>query len=141
MTSEHQTRTTMAASPAAWIGAQLGCTLWIVLMGLDVQARTGSAVGGTILTMGLVANVFGYSLWRRRLTLGPARATLWLILDCGLAALLSLGILDLAGISFFDLGYLPEPEGAHGFFLGFVGAGYPLLLVYPLLAWQALRAR
>ena len=69
VTGSQVTSSTMAGSPGAWIGAQLGCTLWIVLMGLDVQARTGSAVGGTVLTMGLVANVFGYSLWRRRLTL------------------------------------------------------------------------
>lgn len=81
-----------------WFGSQIGATLWLVLLGgvLLVQSRP---VGGFLVVCGVMPNLIGLALWRRRQSISPYPAIQILVAVCGfgaLAAMLGLRVVGLA---------------------------------------------
>jgi len=125
-----------APPPAAgryWVGAQVGCTLGLGLLGLDVHTR-GHEVGESVLTLAVTANVLGWIFWKRRERTGWRGALIRLVVVTGIASLLGLLMIDLAGLSFFELGYLRAPRAWPRWVLEVLGGGYFLILAYPIAA-------
>ncbi len=54
-----------AWSPGGWFGAQLGCTLWLLILGL-VLLRKDALVAWVCVSSFLVLNALGLYLWRVR---------------------------------------------------------------------------
>jgi len=131
--TRERARSTEARS---WVGALLGCTLWIALLGLDVQRRAHPGVGGALVALAAVGAVFGWAQWKRRGRLGRRRALRRAVAGAGLVAFLALLMLDVAGPSFFELGYVPEPKQGPEGLRSALGAGYPVLVVYVLVVWR-----
>ncbi|MBW2232959.1 MAG: hypothetical protein JRH17_21440 [Deltaproteobacteria bacterium] len=80
-----------------WFGSQLGATLWLVLLGALLLAQS-KAVGGLVVLFGLVPNLIGLALWRRRHSLSPYPAVQGLIATCGLSALLAMLCIRTVGL-------------------------------------------
>jgi len=72
-----------------WFGGQIGGTLWLILLGCALLSQ-GHLVGAVALAFGLLSNVLGLLLWRRRRTLSPYPAIQILVGFCGLSGLISL---------------------------------------------------
>ncbi|MCP5055669.1 MAG: hypothetical protein GY937_02970 [bacterium] len=72
-----------------WFGSQVGATLWLVLLGgvLLVQSQP---VGGLVVLCGVVPNLIGLALWRRRQSISPYAAIQILIAVCGCGALVAM---------------------------------------------------
>ena len=104
-----------------WLGAQLGSTLWLAILGVALLPRDAVA-GAVALACFAIPNVAGWVLWRRRARLDARRALLGLMTIIALCALAGTVAVDLRGID-----RLPG-TGNVG-----VGALYWALLVYPLV--------
>jgi hypothetical protein len=76
-----------------WFGAQLGGTLWLLLLGLILLPKDTLAAAG-VLACFVAANVVGFSLWRLRDRILPYPALQWMIAACGVASLVALAFLD-----------------------------------------------
>lgn len=100
-----------------WFGGQVGATLWLVLLGALLFAQ-GRAVGAEVLVLGLLPNVLGIALWRRRAEWAPYPAIQALVITSGVCALLAFVRIHAAGGLSSERGL-----GDGGF-----------LLVYPALA-------
>jgi hypothetical protein len=112
-------------SRGGWFGGQLGATLWLVLLGVALLARS-QPVGIVLVVLGLVPNAVGLALWRRRDTLPPYPAVQILLAVCGVSAGLALLGVALAGLP-------PSSAGPPSAWL---------LLMYPgLMAFLHLRER
>lgn len=72
-----------------WFGGQVGATLWLIVLGILLLFKSQS-VGGVIVALGVIPNLLGLALWRRRHSLAPYPAIQILIAACGVAALLAL---------------------------------------------------
>jgi hypothetical protein len=75
MTTDGNTpRSAFSWNAGGWFGAQIGCTLWLLILGLVIVPKdslaAGACVGGFV-----VLNAWGLYLWRRREQL-PAYAGL-----------------------------------------------------------------
>ncbi|MCP3985209.1 MAG: hypothetical protein GY723_12540 [bacterium] len=98
---EHQGRRGLGAfqwNRGGWFGSQLGATLWLILLGglLLAQSRP---VGGLVVLCGLIPNLIGLALWRRRSSVSPYPAIQILIAVCGLGALVAMLGLRLFSLS------------------------------------------
>ncbi len=82
-----------------WFGAQIGATLWLVLMGGLVAARHSVPSGLAVLGLGLAPNVIGWWLWHRRETLAPYPAIQMLVAVCGVAAAAAVLVLGRVGVA------------------------------------------
>jgi len=90
-----------------WFGAQLGSTLWLVLLGALLLIQSKPA-GGLVVLFGLLPNLLGCVLWRRRHTLSPYPAIQVLIASCGVCALLGWASIWAGGIPASSSG-MPGP--------------------------------
>jgi len=81
-----------------WFGAQLGMTLWIVILGAVLLAGS-QPVGGWLIALSVLANGVGWWLWTRRETLAPYPAIQALIATGGLCAVLSIICLASSGVA------------------------------------------
>ena len=59
---------TFSWNAGGWFGSQVGCTLWLLILGLVLLPKdplaAGSCIGGFV-----VLNAWGFFLWRRQATL------------------------------------------------------------------------
>lgn len=80
-----------------WFGSQIGATLWLVLLGgvFLVQSRP---VGALLVLCGVVPNLLGFALWRRRHSVSPYPAIQILIAVCGVGALVGMLALRIVGL-------------------------------------------
>jgi len=81
-----------------WFGGQVGATLWLILLG-GLLVATDRVGGWAVLSLGLLPNVVGCLMWRRRQRLSPYRALQELIALAGLCALVSMLILMRSDVS------------------------------------------
>ena len=81
-----------------WFGSQLGATLWLVLLGSVLLAQS-RWVGGLVVLFGLIPNLVGLLIWRRRHSVSPYPAIQALLAVCGLAALCAMLSIRAAGIA------------------------------------------
>jgi len=79
-----------------WFGAQLGCTIWILVSAVVVMPRD-PVTGLTTLALFLTANAFGTVLWMRRDRFDAYHAFQLLIPLAGLCSLAATWILDRFG--------------------------------------------
>ncbi len=86
-----------------WFGAQIGSTLWLVIPGFVLLSQS-KPVGGLVVFFGVIANLVGLALWRRRNTVPPYPAVQVLIAACGVAALAAILSLLAADLSLPDEG-------------------------------------
>ncbi len=106
-----------------WFGGQIGATLWLVLLGCLSMAQ-GRLAGAAVLALGLLPNLVGLLLWRRRHRLPPYPAVQLLFATAGISALVSMLVLLHSGVS---LSSLQLPSG-----LWFLGIYPGLMLVFYL---------
>ena len=99
---------------SGWFGGQAGATSWLVLLGCLLLVQ-GELVGVVALALGLLSNVLGLLLWRRRQTMPPYPALQILLGVTGLSAAVSLAAISVAGSSFS------------------ASSGFWFLLLYPAL--------
>ncbi len=113
-----------------WFGAQLGGTLWLLLLGLLLLSQ-GDPAGFGPLGLALTANGVGLLLWRRRDRIAPHPGLQLLVTVCGVAAAGGIASLVLWG----------ETPPAEGFAAGWFLLVYPsLMLVFLLQERQARRS-
>ena len=132
----HDSRKPIDLTPSQWFGAQLGMTLWLLLLGIAAGIGIDWKIGGAHALLFLVANLLGFVLWKAQGQFGPARSFGLFTLGCGSLAFAAFLALDAAG----HLALLEEPMFG-GSLVGWIGV-YPFLLVYPLvglLLWRKYR--
>ena len=106
-------------SRGAWFGAQVGATIWLVLLGVLMLAQ-GRISGALVLALGLAANGFGVWLWRERQTREPYPSIQIFLAAVAVIALVSVLVAGASDRS--------AAAGATSF-----TPSLPVLLVYPAL--------
>jgi hypothetical protein len=118
----------------AWFGAQIGSTLWLVILGAALSWRDDSSPGTAIIALAVAVNGIGLILWQHRDRMRPYPAIQTLIAVVGCAAFIAFALLD--GTSTWGLAGT-RASGAR--------PPYAVLLVFPammaLFAWQEHAAR
>jgi len=64
-TDENASNTAFFWNAGGWFGSQLGCTLWLLILGFVLLSRD-SLAGVLCLTSFVALNAWGLFLWRRR---------------------------------------------------------------------------
>jgi len=105
----------------AWFGAQIGATLWLLLLG-TLMVGQGRGSGLVVLALGLAVNGLGVWLWRARREREPYPAIQILLAACTVAAVVSV---LLASAS--------DPGADTGGDAARVAPSLPTLIVYPAL--------
>ena len=103
-------------SAGGWFGAQIGATLWLLVLG-GLMLGQGRSSGGVVLALGLLMNGLGVYLWSARGTREPYPAIQLFLGACSVVALASV---LLASASNPSTGASSAPS-------------LPTLLVYPAL--------
>ena len=106
----------------AWFGAQVGSTLWLVVLGIVLSLRDDSSPGTAIIALAVAANGIGLLLWEHRDAIRPYPAIQALIGVAACAALVAIVLID--GTSAWGLG---GSEAAN------VRPPYAVLLVFPAM--------
>jgi hypothetical protein len=106
-------------SRGAWFGAQVGATIWLILLGVLMLGQ-GRAAGATVLVLGLATNGLGVWLWRARQEREPYPSIQIFLGACAVVAVVSVLV---AGAS-----DRAAPTGTTTF-----TPSLPVLLVYPVL--------
>jgi hypothetical protein len=81
-----------------WFGSQIGATLWLILLGTFLLARS-EPIGALVLSAGWVPNFVGLWLWRSRASIRPYPAIQMLLATCGLCAGVALLGLRAVGVA------------------------------------------
>ncbi|HKJ23596.1 MAG TPA: hypothetical protein VKB65_02150 [Myxococcota bacterium] len=99
-------------SRGGWFGAQIGATVWLLLLGVLMLDR-GRSSGAVVLALGLAVNGLGVWLWRARHEREPYPSIQILLGACAVAAVASVLLASTADL---EGGFTPS---------------LPTLLVYP----------
>ena len=118
--AETQPRGAFRWNRGGWFGAQLGGTCWLLILGTLIVAKDPLA-GAVALACFAAANLYGWSLWRRRAGLSPYPCFRRLLLAQGLSALLAVVFVHLSDA----MRHLPEGSQVSAPVM------YGALLVYP----------
>src|SRR4030067_400570 len=86
----------------AWFGAQVGSTLWLVVLGIVLSLRDDSSPGTAIIALAVAANGIGLLLWEHRDAIRPYPAIQPLIGVAACAARVAIVLID--GTSAWGLG-------------------------------------
>ena len=86
----------------AWFGAQLGSTLYLVILGALMSLRS-PGLGLLVVLCGLAPNLFGLALWKRRRELSPYSALQSLLCAVAVATTIAVTCVTLLGV-----GHPPE---------------------------------
>lgn len=78
----------------AWFGAQIGSTLWLVILGVALSFRDGSSPGTAIIALAVAVNGIGLSFWEHRGKLRPYPAIEAFIAVVAGAAFVAFALLD-----------------------------------------------
>jgi hypothetical protein len=114
-------------SAGGWFGAQVGSTLWLVVLGVVLTLRGESSLGTAVIALSVAVNGIGLLLWEHRDRVEPYPAIQALVATVGGAAVVAFVLLDRAAAWDLDGPGLPRPP-------------YATLLVFPaLMAFFALQ--
>ena len=78
----------------AWFGAQIGSTLWLVVLGVVLSFRDDSSPGTAMIALAVAANGIGLILWEHRDRIRPYPAIQALLAVAGCAAFVAFALLD-----------------------------------------------
>jgi len=78
----------------AWFGAQIGSTLWLVILGAALSFRDDTSPGTAIIALAVAVNGIGLILWEHRDRIRPYPAIETLIAVVGCAAFVAFALLD-----------------------------------------------
>jgi hypothetical protein len=106
----------------AWFGAQIGSTLWLVILGVALSFREDPSAGTAIIALAVAVNGIGLILWEHRDRIRPYPAIEVLTAVVGCAAFLTFALLD--GTSAWGLAGT-QASGAR--------PPYAVLLVFPAM--------
>lgn len=107
-----------------WFGAQIGSTLWLLLLGAMIL-NTDTTTGSVLLLLFTLPNLAGWITWRERHRIEPYPAIQALLGMIGLSSLFAVVILDISGyITKIEPGMRNTPKQAYGYLLIF-----PVLMV------------
>jgi hypothetical protein len=109
-------------SAGGWFGAQIGSSLWILLLGILYLAKSVT-IGLCVIFCFLMNQLFCTLLWRRRAKTAPHRAIQLMLLFSGILALVSIILID-SSSGFADL---------EAVFPSIPLMWYAVLLIYPLM--------
>ena len=110
-------------SAGGWFGAQIGATLWLLLLG-GLMLGQGRSSGGVVLALGLLMNGLGVYLWSARGTREPYPAIQLFLGACSVVALASVLLASASN---------PSTGGSSASTGGSSAPSLPTLLVYPAL--------
>jgi len=118
-----------------WFGAQIGCTLYLVVLGVIMIIRT-PALGALVVACGLAPNLLGIALWRQREHMTPYVAQQ--ILLCGIAVATSVAV---TCVTLFGIGHPPGERWDALVGVAWMLAIYPaLMLLFHALEKAAVRS-
>lgn len=80
----------------AWFGAQIGSTLWLVILGVALSLRDDSSPGTAIIALAVAVNGIGLILWEHRDRMRPYPAIQTLVAVVGCAGFVAFWLLDQA---------------------------------------------
>ncbi len=106
----------------AWFGAQIGSTLWLVILGAALSLRDDSSPGTALIALAVAVNGIGLILWEHRDRMRPYPAIQVLIAVVGCAAFVAFALLD--GTSTWGLAGT-QASGAR--------PPYAVLLIFPAM--------
>ncbi len=107
-----------------WFGAQIGSTLWLLLLGM-ILLNKNVIIGSIILLFFILPNMMGWIIWNERHRIEPYPAIQALLGMIGFSSLFAVIILDLSGyITKLEPGMRDSPKQAYGYLLIF-----PVLMI------------
>jgi hypothetical protein len=106
----------------AWFGAQIGSTLWLVVLGTALSFYGDSSAGTAIIALAVAANGIGLILWEHRDRIRPYPAVQTLIAVAGCSAFVAFALLD--GTSAWGLACTQAGGGR---------PPYAVLLIFPAM--------
>jgi len=109
---------------AGWFGTQIGCTLWILMVGVLISDYNMS-IGLLIICFFIAPNIIGYVIWHRREHIVPYPAIQYLMVTISLFAFFTLLTLDLSGLA----NRLDEQLGNSFPYLYLVLLSFPVLMI------------
>ena len=87
----------MQWSIGAWLGTQLGGSVWMLVAGV-LSLSFDAMAGSKVLAIFALANLIGWGLWRKRGQLSFHQTIQYLLLILGVSSLVTVLVLDKAGI-------------------------------------------
>jgi hypothetical protein len=107
-----------------WFGAQIGSTLWLLLLGM-ILLNKNVIIGSIILLFFILPNMMGWIIWSERHRIEPYPAIQALLGMIGFSSLFAVIILDLSGyITKLEPGMRDSPKQAYWYLLIF-----PVLMI------------
>jgi hypothetical protein len=107
-----------------WFGAQIGSTLWLLLLGM-ILLNKNVIIGSIILLFFILPNMMGWIIWHERHRIEPYPAIQALLGMIGFSSLFAVIILDLSGyITKLEPGMRDSPKQAYWYLLIF-----PVLMI------------
>ena len=107
-----------------WFGAQIGSTLWLLLLGM-ILLNKNVIIGSIILLFFILPNMMGWIIWNERHRIEPYPAIQALLGMIGFSSLFAVIILDLSGyITKLEPGMRDSPKQAYWYLLIF-----PVLII------------
>ena len=98
MTEENNTRPAFVWNAGGWFGSQLGCTLWLLILGLVLLSKDLLAAWICIAAF-MMLNTWGVSLWRRRGQLSAYAAIQRFLLAASLVVAVVVVVINGRGVS------------------------------------------
>lgn len=133
MNQARESRSSLQWNAGGWLGAQVGGTLWMLILGCVLMFQ-GEGAGSALLAAGIAGNLVGAWLWSRRHRMRLHFATQMLFAACGAFAVLALLVLARWGAP----GVLQEWRLSPALLLVYPAV---MLLVFSLDRGRALEAR
>jgi len=97
-TDENSTRSAFAWNAGGWFGSQLGCTLWLLILGVVLLSKDSLAAGVCIAGF-VVLNAWGLYLWRGREQLGAYVGLQRFLLAASVIVALVVVVVNTRGVS------------------------------------------
>jgi hypothetical protein len=95
---ENSTVSAFAWNAGGWLGTQVGCTLWVLILGF-VLFRRDALVGWTCVSSFFVLNAWGLYLWRSRERLSAYAALQRFLIAASVVIALVVWVVNSRGLS------------------------------------------
>jgi len=136
-TDENASMTAFSWNAGGWFGSQLGCTLWLLILGFVLLSK--DSIAAVVCLAGFVAlNAWGLSFWRRREHLSAYAGLQRFLLAASLIIALVVVVLNGRGVS-----QPPTPGALVSTYLPYWGiaVGPALMLLFFLRERQVKRSQ
>lgn len=96
--SSYDTPSAFSWNAGGWIGAQLGCTLWLLILGFALL-RNDAVVGWICIASFVLLNAWGSYLWQSRARLSAYAGLQRFLLAASVITALVVGVVNNRGLS------------------------------------------